>query len=244
VLRPAAASRFWADLQVSVDWYQIEIEDVIQFVSAEESILNCYDGRFNPAYDASNHWCSNFARNSTSGTIDNAIAIYRNLAVLETRGIDLQLDWKIAAGRGELGVAWYVGWVDSFQRQSDPVAAGEEQAGTIGGFAGAYPEWKWNFELSYALDGVDVTGAWRYVDSMRDANFPDFEVPAYNSFDLFASYRIKDGPLSGVTLSAGIENLTNQDPPIFPTWSNANTDASQYDVIGRRYFIGARYSSF
>ncbi len=45
----------------------------------------------------------------------------------------------------------------------------------------------------------------------------------------------------GLVLRAGVQNLTDKDPPIFPSWSLANTDASQYDVLGRRYFIGVEY---
>ena len=244
VFRSSFDSRLWSDLQVSLDWYQIEIEDVISFVSAEEFIFNCYDPAFNPEYSASNRWCSNFGRDSDSGEIVDTIEINQNLAVLETSGIDLQLNWNVDVGGGELGVAWYVGWVDSFERQSDPDVAGEEQAGTIGGFAGAYPEWKWNFELSYAVGGLGLNGVWRYVDSMHDINFPEYETSQYDSFDLYASYAIEDGPLGGIILSAGIENLTDEDTPIFPSWSNANTDASQYDVVGRRFFVSVRYSTF
>ena len=74
---------------------------------------------------------------------------------------------------------------------------GEEQVGTIGGFAGAYPEWKWNFELSYAVGGLDLNGVWRYVDSMHDANLPGLRVPHYDYFDLYASYAIENGLLGG-----------------------------------------------
>ena len=244
VFRSPIDSRLWSGLQISLDWYEIKIEDVISFVSAEEFIFNCFDAAFNPGYAPSNHWCSNFGRDAESGGIIDTIEINQNLAVLETSGLDLQLNWNIDVGHGELGVAWYVGWVDSFERQADPNVAGEEQVGTLGGYAGAYPEWKWNLELSYAVGGLDLSGVWRYVDSMHDMNFPDYETSQYDCFDLHASYTVKDGPLGGMVLSAGIENLTDEEPPIFPSWSNANTDASQYDVVGRRYFVGVRYSTF
>jgi len=98
--------------------------------------------------------------------------------------------------------------------------------------------------LSYAVGGLGLNGVWRYVDSMHDINFPEYETSQYDSFDLYASYAIEDGPLGGIILSAGIENLTDEDTPIFPSWSNANTDASQYDVVGRRFFVSVRYSTF
>jgi iron complex outermembrane receptor protein len=42
-------------------------------------------------------------------------------------------------------------------------------------------------------------------------------------------------------LTAGIENLTDEDPPLLPGGLGANTDPSQYDLLGRRYFLGLRY---
>ena len=49
--------------------------------------------------------------------------------------------------------------------------------------------------------------------------------------------RSSDGWLDGLTIRAGIENLTDELPPIFPAGLFANTDPSQFDVLGRRYFF-------
>jgi iron complex outermembrane receptor protein len=43
-------------------------------------------------------------------------------------------------------------------------------------------------------------------------------------------------------LRAGVTNVLNQEPPIFPTYQQANTDPSVYDVLGRRYFVGLNYA--
>jgi hypothetical protein len=47
--------------------------------------------------------------------------------------------------------------------------------------------------------------------------------------------------LGGLRLGVGIENLTDADPPIFPSRVEANTDPSQYDVFGRRCYVSLRY---
>ena len=62
-------------------------------------------------------------------------------------------------------------------------------------------------------------------------------MPHKDYFDLDASYTIDDGWFDGLTIRAGVENLTDEQPPIFRTGSNANTDPSQYDVLGRRYYV-------
>ena len=62
-------------------------------------------------------------------------------------------------------------------------------------------------------------------------------VPHKDYFDLDASYTIDDGWFDGLTIRAGVENLTDEPPPIFPNWVAANTDPSQFDVLGRRYYV-------
>jgi outer membrane receptor protein involved in Fe transport len=44
-----------------------------------------------------------------------------------------------------------------------------------------------------------------------------------------------------VTFRAGVENLTDVEPPIYPSYVQANTDPSQYDLLGRRYFVRLNY---
>jgi len=39
-----------------------------------------------------------------------------------------------------------------------------------------------------------------------------------------------------------IQNVTDEDAPVFPSFIQANTDPSQYDVFGRRYYASLRYS--
>jgi outer membrane receptor protein involved in Fe transport len=42
-------------------------------------------------------------------------------------------------------------------------------------------------------------------------------------------------------LRAGVDNLLDEDPPIYPTWQQANTDPATYDVLGRRYYLNLQY---
>jgi iron complex outermembrane recepter protein len=106
----------------------------------------------------------------------------------------------------------------------------------------AIPEWKSNMHVSYAWGDLTVGVGWRYIDSMSDVNVPPFKVPSRDYFDLNAEYDFSAGALDGLRLGVGVENLTDEDPPIFPSWIQANTDPSQYDVLGRRYYLSLRYS--
>jgi outer membrane receptor protein involved in Fe transport len=242
VVRPGFESPWFRDLQFTVDWYRIEIDDAVTFINTLTAVDNCFDPTFNPSFAADNYWCTLFGRDSATGQIVNAVDTYRNLATSMTSGVDLQLDWRMPVGPGELGVGWYVGWVDEFEVQTTSDVPAEQFAGTIGGFVGSYPEWKWLMDVRYAWRDFEVGLAWRFVDSTVDTSrsffkTTDVTVPHKDYFDLDASYSVNDGWFDGLTIRAGVENLTDELPPIFPNGVLANTDPSQFDVLGRRYYV-------
>ena len=59
--------------------------------------------------------------------------------------------------------------------------------------------------------------------------------------DVGVSYAADAGALSGLELTVGVENVGDEEPPLFPSYTQANTDPSQYDVLGRRYLMNLRY---
>jgi iron complex outermembrane recepter protein len=249
VLTSPFANRWLDRLQVSLDWYRIEIEDAIVTVFADEFISRCFDRTFNPAFEVSNQWCGMFSRNPTSGDIVDAFEILRNSEGLRTSGLDLQLDWRFDLGPGELGVNWLVAYLDSFEQLEASGIPPLELAGTAGRDASSLgrslPEWKWSFSLSYAWQALTLDARWRYIGGMKDADpevIPEFRIPHYDYFDLGASYDFEEGMLAGLQLRVGAENVTDEDPPIFPSYSQSNTDPSQYEVLGRRYYASLRYS--
>ena len=244
VLTSQFANRWLDRLQVSLDWYSIEVDDAIAFVPADLFIARCFDPTFNPGFDAANEWCRMFSRDPASGDIVDAYAILRNSAGMRTSGVDLQLDWQLDIGPGQLGLNWLVSHMDSFERLEAPGIPTTELVGTVGSnFIGtAFPEWKGNLDLTYAWQALTLDAGWRYVGGMNDACVREFRVPHYDSFDLGASFDFDESRLAGLQLRVGLENVTDEDPPIIPCWNSANTEASQYDVLGRRYFVSLRYS--
>ena len=162
-------------------------------------VSNCYDAAYNPDLSLDSEWCTPFRRDASTGEIVDVQQLLRNAYDWETDGIDLQLDWRIDLGPGQLGVNWLVAWVDSM---TVGVHTGnvppEELVGTIGnqvmgsfGVGASLPEWKSNLHLSYAWRALTVGATWRYIDAMTDADTtldPVFRVPHVDYFDLDAAY--------------------------------------------------------
>lgn len=232
-----------ARMQLSVDWYRIEVDDAIQQVFASDYIPWCFDSRTNPGYEAASRWCNLFSRESATGEIVDFKDVLINIEGREASGADLQFDWSFAAGPGDLGVNALVAWMDTFKLLPPRGLPEVESVGLVGGTIGAsFPEWKANLQATYRWAALVAGLQWRYVDSMRDSDPDlDYPIPSHDYFDLFASYDFDAGALDGLTLRAGVENLTDEDPPLLPSSVQANTDPSQYDVLGRRFYMNLTY---
>jgi outer membrane receptor protein involved in Fe transport len=240
------AHRLLSGLQVSLDWYRIEMEDSIEGVIAPDYIPRCFDPRTNPTFDPDNRWCAFFSRDATTGEIADIRDILVNLEGFEVSGVDFQADWSVEAGPGTLGLNVLGSWLDTFVTVPPPGLPEVDEVGLVGGFIGAaYPEWKWNVNVRYEWQALTLGAAWRYVDAMLDRDVGDFDwnyrIPSQDYLDLFAAYAFDAGALEGLTLRGGVENVSNDDPPLLPTPVQANTDASQYDVLGRRFFLNLTY---
>lgn len=230
-------SRFSA----SVDYYSIEIEDVISSIAISDALLGCFNGTGeNPNYDANNSYCQLFSRDPLNGSIVNAIENLDNLGVLKTSGVDLQVDWGVqladigAPDWGMINVNAVVGWLGT--REDSVVAGGvlTDRKGTISdSFGNTFPEWKSLVSANWKQGPFGVTARWRRVGEMTVYG-SDEVLDATHYFDLTGSWDINDT----VSLRGGINNLTDQEPRTWDPGVQANTDPSTYDILGRRYFVG------
>ena len=230
-----------SDLQLAVDWYRIDFGNGIGRWDTESSVTRCFDPAFNRNYDPSNPYCTFFTRVAQTGDI-YALELNRNIGGVATTGVDVQLDWSADVGAGRLGAQVYLTYVDEWLA-TEPDGRSVDYAGTIGnrGLGGAIPRWRSMSGLSYDRGALGGFLRWQHIDAMRDARYRDFRVPTHDYFDVGASYAFDTGWLRGLSVTAGIENLFDEEPPLFPSYPQANTDPSQYDVLGRRYFVSARY---
>jgi outer membrane receptor protein involved in Fe transport len=230
-----------SDLQLAVDWYRIDFGNGIGRWDTESAVTRCFDPAFNRDYDPSYPYCTFFTRVAQTGDI-YALELNRNIGGVETTGVDVHLDWAADLGAGRLGAKIYLTYVDEW-RATEPDGRSVDYVGTIGnrGLGGAIPRWRSMTSLSYDRGGLGGFLRWHHIDAMRDARYRDFRVPTHDYFDVGASYQFEAGWLRGLGVTVGIENLFDEEPPLFPSYAQANTDPSQYDVLGRRYFVSARY---
>ncbi|HNR21778.1 MAG TPA: TonB-dependent receptor [Steroidobacteraceae bacterium] len=244
VLRSPSDNAFLSGLSLTVDYWDIEIENAVGSIPARTFVSRCYDPAYNPTFDVNNLFCQLVGpRNTSSGQIEVALEANSNIGAYQAAGYDVQLDWVGDLGPGRARVNWLMTFLDKWDTQEVPGDAFTELAGTSGyyGAGGSFPEEKFTLNLGYDWAGFDVLARLRYVGEMDDIAFPEFKLDATTYVDLSAGYRFKEGMLDGLSLRAGVINLTDEDPVLFPSYQQSNTDPTVYDVLGQRYYFNVNY---
>lgn len=253
VWRPSFSPALVRNISVSVDYYNIDVQNAIGTITAPLALSRCFNasGTTNPGYDPSNVFCRLVSRNP-DGTLNTVSTQSLNLGGYKTSGIDLQVDWRFpakAAGLpdpdGQVSVNLVTTYLDSFKIKSLPGDPFLEYAGTIGNgqidpVAISRPHWKSNLYLAYEHGPATAGITWRYIGSMANAanvgvaNGTAAGVPAVSYFDLMLRYRLSPK----LELWGTVVNLADKQPPVYP--SAGSTDAATYDVIGRAFTLGLK----
>lgn len=252
VLNPHARAAFLREFSVSVDYYNINIKNVISPIDGLTALSKCYnlDGS-NPNYSNTNAYCQLITRDA-NGQLVSIATPYLNLGGLKTDGIEIQVNWAMRlsdfgfhGAKGKVYLNSNIGYLDSFQRQALPGSAFQEFAGTntVGSLSsgGSFPSWKALTTVGYRSEGLGFGLRWRYQAAMKDVSAVltpaavAAGVPEYDLFDFFATLKVN----KAFEMRAGINNLFDKQPPVVNSSQNG-ADPSVFDFIGRQFYVGAK----
>ncbi|HYG07907.1 MAG TPA: TonB-dependent receptor [Stenotrophomonas sp.] len=230
----------WSDrFDIEVSFYRHHVDDAIQAIDAQTQLDLCVQ-----TLDA--QYCDGISRAATGG-INGFNNRLTNLGSIKTDGWDVDLFWTLPISTwGRFKVSWQNTLVGRYEAVG---AAGQRQPQRPGVEVNdsSIPEWSSNLALDWNLGAWNATWRMRHISGLREScgNAVDFPVcpdPAGNRHDMGSvtysdvqlGYRFEW--LSGLQLSAGINNLFDKDPPICLSCSLNGYDASTYDIPGGRYW--------
>lgn len=253
VFQPDFLPRF----NLSVDYFQIEVEDLIQPVGALNIVNACYQNNVVAA-------CSLITRNPGTGQlwIGSGVVsdLNTNIGGVSTSGVDIAANYGVDLadwGMGDYGGLNF-SFVGTWLRELE-TDTGLGFANSVYDCAGFYanqcgvpnPEWRHRARVSWESPwAFEVSGTWRYYGDVEiavlgadgslnnsPANRIDRTFDAENYFDLAASWQVRDT----TRLRAGVNNILDNDPPLsysVGTTGNGNTYPQLYDAMGRYFFFG------
>ena len=226
-------------VDVEVTFYRHEIEGAIQAIDAQTQLDLCVD-TLDPLY------CSGITRAATGG-INGFNNRLTNLGVIKTDGWDVDLFWTFPESRlGQFSIDWRNTFVGEYEAIG---AAGQRQPQGVGieVVDSAIPDWTSSFVTEWDLNNWSAAWTIRHISELREecggaVTFPVCSDPAdginvldaTTYHDLQVGYRFE--VLRGLQLTAGANNLFDEDPPICLSCSLNGYDASTYDIPGGRFF--------
>ncbi len=236
---------FSEKLSVSLDYFDIQVEDAISEIDPSTVVSRCFNGAgANPTYDPNNSFCSLFGRSVATSEIEDLLEVQNNIGGIRTSGLDLQVDYGFDIGAaGTIDLNFVATWMDEFSRQELAGDPWVDFAGSIGDDPGdAYADFKAAVTTVWSYRDFATALRAHYLPSMilEDTVISGNTDPGVNSIvylDLSTAWQATDG----ITVRLGIENLTDEDPELYSPDVDSGTDPSTYDVIGRRYFLSATY---
>ncbi len=243
VIQPRSLGSVFDRFTLTVDYYNIEIDDVISSFPRQFTLDQCY-GQGNQTFcDLITRRADATAVNS-AGSIEFINALDVNAAVWKTEGVDVTANWWTDLGLMEADrLAMRVAYTHVINNDffSLPDADADPAAGEIGT---AQDRFTANLNYSTEMFRVGFTGTF-IGKSYEDDQFfgePKVEsVPAFFYLDMNASVQV----LEEMEIYGGIDNLLDTEAPNILTQTTFNTTgtdtaADVYDVFGRRFYIGAR----
>jgi outer membrane receptor protein involved in Fe transport len=246
--------RFLQGFSFAVDYFDIKVDGLVGGVGADLAINSClasgdpfFCGLVHRAPGSGSLWLG-----SQGYVVDTNL----NTGSLRTKGIDSEINYSMDLGGngGRLSFQFIGTYVDSLVTEPLPGAPTYDCKGLYGTVCGTpVPEWRHKFRATWSTPwNLDLSLSWRYIDSVKldasvdNVNFnqglnfgSDQKLDSVNYLDLSAAYTF----MGNITVRLGINNITDEDPPIAGTptiaapLGNGNTYPQVYDALGRYGFL-------
>ncbi len=249
--------RWVPGLAVTVDYFDIKIEDTISTFGANNIWTACYSAESPDA-------CALIHRNPGTGQLwvgaGNVEDLNTNIGSLSTTGYDINIGYTgLEMGRfGSLAFNLTGTYLVDLVTQPVPgldINPGWRESDSYD-CTGYYsnvctipnPQWRHRFRTSWQTPwDVDLSLTWRHYGAVTGIAGPNLEMPdgqldkqlaAEEYFDLAANWAITEK----ASVVLGINNVLDDNPSIsgaVGTTGNGNTFPQTYDALGRYVFVRA-----
>ena len=252
VFQPDFAPR----LSVTVDYYNITLNDAITTPTIGDVFAACFDNNPSPTSEA----CTSIRRNPATGNLFGSSAttpglplVLTNQGRIFTDGIDLSANWSGDLGFAGLQLNFLGNWTNrsTFKaNQSDPLSVNRECVSYYSiNCTSIQPEFSFTQRTTLQFDDVDLSLRWRFIDGVEvepdvAENFlEEFRsISAHHYFDLTAVFDVSES----FSMTAAVINLFDNEPKVVGSnigstaYNSGNVFPSTYDALGRRFSVTAR----
>ncbi len=218
------------DLTASIDYWRIKVTDGIGAALTEAEL-----------FDNPEKYRDRFHYNAAGTALEYVnLSSLANLGIRKSAGVDVTLQYRFPQTPVGAFDTWFNGtYVTSNVWQTTPDSEPFESIGVYNGAT----RWRHNFALRWSNGAWSATLSQRYSSGYEDQNAVPAQfkrdVEANSVWTLSAAYT----GIRNATITAGVKNLLNTDPPFSNQSANPQTgyDPRLSDPIGRAYYLRLTY---
>ncbi|HTJ47485.1 MAG TPA: TonB-dependent receptor [Kofleriaceae bacterium] len=245
----------WSDhLDFEVAYWDIQLDGAISAIDAQVQIDRCVNG-------GDDTLCQGISR-TAAGTINGFANQLQNIGGIKTRGVDFTIAWATPMkDYGKLSARDVSSFLDRYD-ENIPSSEGFSTVARAGTLAGtperAFPRFKSNLMLEWLYKDISFSLTTRYIHSVveqcRDlADFPGTCSEPHPEDDSLSKNKLHPTVYNDIqvlwtpdfdhslSLTAGVNNLFNVDPPTCYSCSLNGFNPQTYDVPGIYGYVSAAY---
>lgn len=222
-------------LSMTMDYFDIEVENAIAAVDGSNQLRLCYTDPL-----LYKDFCQGFKRDAVTHQIISLSKQPLNAALEQVAGIDSNISYNTELGGIAFGINLDATRLLTHENQAFPDAEPEVLLGKITADRGSFAKWKANLGLKMATEQWQGNWDVRYLGKADDqqGGLPiGRAVPSTVYHDL----NVKWSAVDNFSTAFGVDNLFDTKAPFLTSWNDANTDVFTYDLAGRRFYLQFEY---
>jgi outer membrane receptor protein involved in Fe transport len=248
LLQPESADTFTAgfvwtpeigdsDVSITVDWWSVDLEEAISTFGVQFTLDQCYIEQVQASCDLITR------RNDTDFTIAQIIDSNVNVATSKGSGVDTEIRWAFETDFGDFDTALL--WAHLLERRRvafpgapESILEGTHFLNSTSDDGGTYSENKVNFSVHWYRGDWSIGYLAEFIDGITaEASFTDYtqSIDSLLYHDLVVDYEFQQ--FGNTRLTAGITNLTDEEPPFIDRGFNSSTDPNTYRMFGIGWFF-------
>ena len=226
---------FASQLSFEANYYDIKVDNAIAPIGADITLARC-------AQTGDALSCASVLR-TASGQVARISGQLQNIGGIRTKGIDLTFTYRSQQSSvGTFGLSLNGNILKKYT-ETVPATTGftvTSYRGKTRGFPDqSYPKFKGIGVLDWTLGDLGASFTGRYIDSVEEADGSKLDSRFYGDVQLTYSPSQFD---SRITMTVGVNNVFNQDPPPCTSCTGPNFDPTTYDIPGQFGYLRISYS--
>jgi len=231
-------------LTLSVDYWNIEINDAIDTIDPQIIVNQCGltgDPRYCSLIQrAANGNLWSLVRERAARVISTKV----NIGRFETSGVDINASYQLQVGAyGMLDFNFRGTWLEKFDQQPAPGMKSYSCAGKYGvPCSQTRPRWRHNLNVVWSTPwNLTMNAGWRFIGDVDEYELDRFSTRPQHYLDMSMEYIPTFIDFGETSLRLGVNNVLDNDPPVsgyLTGFTNGNTVPGMWDALGRYIFIG------